>query len=731
MTDDLYIKESCTYDELKNILKERKDSKIDLEKIEKAYNLASKAHKGQYRKSGKAYISHPISVACMLAHWGLDTDSIVTGILHDVVEDTNINIEQIREEFGEVVALLTDGVTKLGKIPYSTHEEQQAENIRKMFIAMSRDIRVIIVKLADRLHNMHTLNYLGPQKQRDKALETMEVYAPIAHRLGIGTVKDDLEDISLQYLDPEGYKEIKEKLNERIAGKQNFIEDIIKEITDKIDGKINHFKVYGRIKSVYGVYRKVFGQGRAMDEIYDVYAFRVIVDTINDCYNVLGLMHDMYTPIPNRFKDFISMPKANLYQSLHTTVISKKATPFEIQIRTYEMHHTAEYGIAAHWKYKLGISKNDSFEKRVAWIRQILENQKDTNDVSDVLQNIKTDLMPEDVFVFTPKGEVKNLPLGSTIIDFAYSIHTDVGNRMIGAKVNGRITPIEYKIKTGDVINILTTKEIDKGPSRDWLNIVKTSMARAKIRNWFKKEKREENIENGKLELEREFKRNNIFLAPEELDDFLQDIAKRQRCNSLEDLYAAIGYGGIQLWKIIPRIKDEYIKLKQSTQEPNIVPINNQPTKSKTQNAVTIDGLDSCLVKFSKCCNPLPGDDIIGYITRGRGVSVHKIGCKNVPIDPVNSLESDRWIKVSWNETKKENFVTNLEILVNDRENLLADITMKLSSMHLFITYMNSRPMKDHKGLISLTLKVKDKSHVTQVIANLEKIDGIIYIKRT
>lgn len=731
MTDDLYIKESCTYEDLKKLLTDREDSNLDLKKIEKAYNLANKAHNGQYRKSGKAYISHPLAVACMLTHWGLDTDSIVTALLHDVVEDTSISLEEIREGFGDTVALLTDGVTKLGKIPYSTHEEQQAENIRKMFIAMSRDIRVIIIKLADRLHNMHTLNYLGSQKQRDKALETMEVYAPIAHRLGIGAIKDDLEDISLQYLDPDGYKEIKKELEKRISGRQNFIEDIIGEITNKITGKINNFKVYGRIKSVYGVYRKVFGQGRAMDEIYDIYAFRVIVDNINDCYNVLGLMHDMYTPIPNRFKDFISMPKPNLYQSLHTTVISKKATPFEIQIRTYEMHRTAEYGIAAHWKYKLGISKNDSFEKRVAWIRQMIENQKDTNDVSDVLQNIKTDLMPEDVFVFTPKGEVKSLPLGSTIIDFAYSIHTDVGNRMIGAKVNGRITPIEYKIKTGDVINILTTKEVDKGPSRDWLNIVKTSMARAKIRNWFKKEKRDENIETGKAELEREFKRNNIFLSEDELNDFLQDIAKRQHCNSLDDLYAAIGYGGIQLWKIFPRIKDQYLKQKEENNKKiSNIEIDQQTPKNKTKNCIIVDGLDSCLIKFSKCCNPLPGDDIIGYITRGHGVSVHKLGCKNVPIDPINSLEPDRWIKVSWNESKKEDFISKLEILVNDRENLLADITIKLSSMHLFITYMNSRPIKDHKGLINLTLKVKDKNHVDQIIANLEKIDGIIYIKR-
>lgn len=730
MTNDLFIKEACTYSDLLESIEEKdNEKKYDSEKINKAYELAKKAHASQKRESGLPYITHPVSVACILIHLGMDTDSVVSALLHDVVEDTDVTIEEIEREFGKDVALMIDGVTKLGRIPYSSYEEQQAENIRKMFIAMSRDIRVIIIKLADRLHNMHTLHYMPQQKQRDKALETMEVYAPIAHRLGIRTIKDDLEDISLQYLDPIGYKNIKNALDKRIEGKQNFIDEIIEEIKQKINGKIDKFKVYGRVKSINSVYRKVYGQNRAMDEIYDIYAFRVIVDNINDCYNVLGLMHDIYSPIPNRFKDFISTPKANLYRSLHTTVISEKATPFEIQIRTWEMHHTAEYGIAAHWKYKLGINKSDSFEKRVAWIRQMIETQQDVADVSDILQNIKTDLIPEDVYVFTPNGEVKNLPLGSTVIDFAYSIHSDVGNKMIGAKVNGKIVPIEYKIQTGDVISILTTKEQNKGPSRDWLKIVKSSMARSKIRNWFKKEKREENIEEGRIELERQFRRNNIELRDKELNEFLLYLAGRQHCNSVDDFYAAIGYGGIQLRKIMPRIKDAYLKTKNTQQQKKVEPMIEKKQDIKTNSGIIVDGIDDCLIRFSKCCSPLPGDDIIGFITRGYGVSIHKKTCNNVPIDTINCPDHNRWINVSWANGEKQEFVANLEILVNNREGVLADITVKLSSMHVFITYMNSRAIKEDKGIIDLSVKVKNRLQIESIGKKIKGIDGILSVK--
>ncbi len=732
MINNLFIRESCTYPELEKALKERNDDKkYDFEKIKKAFEFANSAHSEQLRKSGQPYITHPLSVAFTLVHLGLDTDSITAALLHDVVEDTSVSLEEVEELFGEDVAALTDGVTKLGKIPFSSREEQQAENVRKMFIAMSRDIRVIIIKLADRLHNMHTIKYLKEQKQRDKARETMEVYAPIAHRLGIRAVKEFLEDVALRCLDPIGYENIAEALQERLNGRETFIEDIVEEISNKLNGRIENFEIYGRIKSINGVYRKVYGKGRAIGEIYDIYAFRVIVDSINDCYHVLGLIHDMYNPIPNRFKDYISMPKANLYQSLHTTVISEKATPFEVQIRTREMHKTAEYGIAAHWKYKLGINKSDSFEKRVAWIRQMIESQKDIADVSDVLQNIKTDLMPEDVFVFTPKGEVKNLPTGSTVVDFAYSIHTDVGNRMIGAKANGRIVTLDYKLKTGDVISILTSKELNKGPSRDWLNIVKTSTARSKIRSWFKKEKRDENIAEGKAEIELNFRRNRIYLSDSEFESFLNDLSLKHHFNSVNDFYAAIGYGGIQLRKMMPRIKDSYLKMKQP-QKAEVLPQTAPETqqKNKSQSGITIDGIDDCLIKFSKCCNPLPGDEIIGFITRGHGVSIHKTSCKNVPDLNANSSLNDRWIKANWNNGENQEFISHMEILVTNREGLLADITVKLSMMHIFITNMSSRAIKNGKGIVDIAVKVKNKKHMDRIQEKIESIDGVISVKR-
>ena len=717
-----------SYEELKALLL-ASDRDFDMEKIDKAYQFALESHGDQKRRSGVPYILHPVSVAYILVELGMDTESIVASLLHDVVEDTPVGLEEIKKLFGIEVANLTDGVTKLGRIPYSSREEQQAENLRKMLIAMADDIRVIIIKLADRLHNMRTIEFMPDQKRRDKALETMEVYAPIAHRLGIRALKEEMEDISLRYLDPIGYHEIESALAMKSGEREEFINKIKKQIYDRVSSVIPNVHLEGRVKSINGIYRKVFVQGKSMEEIYDIYAVRVIVDSLNDCYNVLGMIHDMYRPIPNRFKDYISTPKPNLHQSLHTTVLGKEGVPFEVQIRTWEMHHTAEYGIAAHWKYKLGLTKSDSFEQRLMWVRQMLENQQDTVDSTELVRTIKTDLAPEEVFVFTPKGDVISLPIGSTVIDFAYAIHSAVGNRMIGAKVDGRIVPIDYKVKTGEIIDVLTTKEESHGPSRDWLKIVKTSEARNKIRQWFKKEKREENIIEGKAEIEREFRRNGIELPEPEMKAFLEEIATHQHCQTVEDLYAALGYGGIQLWRLMPRIRDNYNKIKKPVEESQEVRYQKAP--SKATGGVIIDGIDNCLIKFSKCCNPLPGDDIIGFITRGYGVSIHKRSCTNVPKDISKAAEPERWVNARWAGDIQDEFESTLEILASDRTGLLADLTNQLSSMHIFIHALNSRELKDNNAIIYATITVNGLEHLKSVISRLSNISGIISIGRS
>lgn len=717
-----------SYEELKALLL-ASDRDFDMEKIDKAYQFALESHGDQKRRSGVPYILHPVSVAYILVELGMDTESIVASLLHDVVEDTPVGLEEIKKLFGIEVANLTDGVTKLGRIPYSSREEQQAENLRKMLIAMADDIRVIIIKLADRLHNMRTIEFMPDQKRRDKALETMEVYAPIAHRLGIRALKEEMEDISLRYLDPIGYHEIESALAMKSGEREEFINKIKKQIYDRVSSVIPNVHLEGRVKSINGIYRKVFVQGKSMEEIYDIYAVRVIVDSLNDCYNVLGMIHDMYRPIPNRFKDYISTPKPNLYQSLHTTVLGKEGVPFEVQIRTWEMHHTAEYGIAAHWKYKLGLTKSDSFEQRLMWVRQMLENQQDTVDSTELVRTIKTDLAPEEVFVFTPKGDVISLPIGSTVIDFAYAIHSAVGNRMIGAKVDGRIVPIDYKVKTGEIIDVLTTKEESHGPSRDWLKIVKTSEARNKIRQWFKKEKREENIIEGKAEIEREFRRNGIELPEPEMKAFLEEIATHQHCQTVEDLYAALGYGGIQLWRLMPRIRDNYNKIKKPVEESQ--EIRYQKAPSKATGGVIIDGIDNCLIKFSKCCNPLPGDDIIGFITRGYGVSIHKRSCTNVPKDISKAAEPERWVNARWAGDIQDEFESTLEILASDRTGLLADLTNQLSSMHIFIHALNSRELKDNNAIIYATITLNGLEHLKSVISRLSNISGIISIGRS
>lgn len=717
-----------TFDDLLSLMK-ASEHEYDLTMIEHAYKLAEVSHKDQKRLSGAPYISHPVAVACILVELGMDSESVVAGLLHDVVEDTPVALEQLRKEFGADIANLIDGVTKLGRIPYSSREVQQAENLRKMLIAMSEDIRVIIIKLADRLHNMRTIEFMTPQKQRDKALENMEVYAPIAHRLGIRAVKEELEDLSLRILDPVAYHEIEDGLELHSNERKAFIELTQKRIRERVVQTIPNVYLEGRVKSINGIYRKMFIQGRSMDEIYDIYAVRVIVDTVNDCYNVLGIVHDMFRPLPNRFKDYISTPKPNLYQSLHTTVIGKEGIPFEVQIRTWEMHHTAEYGIAAHWKYKLGMSgKEDSFEKRLSWIRQMLDNEKDNEDATDIVRTIKSDLVPEEVFVFTPRGDVINLPAGATVIDFAYAIHSAVGNRMSGAKVDKRIVPLDYRVKTGEIVEVMTSKET-RGPSRDWLKIVKTSEARNKIRSWFKHEKRDENIAEGRMEVERELKRNNIDMDSAELDALLQKIGQRQNCSSAEDVYAAIGYGGIPLWKILPKVKDVW--QKEHAAPAPLPPAQEKPKAPRKSSAgVIVDGMDNCLIKFSRCCNPLPGDDIIGFITRGFGVSVHKRSCSNVPQDIARAAEPERWVNVHWAGEVQEEFKTTLEIVATDRSGLLADITQQLFDMHLFIHSLNSREAKDGCAVITATISINGVEQLKNIIMRLSNISGTLSVRR-
>ncbi len=722
------------YEELKRMIRES-GREYDLELIEKAYRLADFAHGDQRRVSGVPYILHPTSVACILVDLGMDTESVVAALLHDVVEDTEISLEEIVKDYNKEIAHLIDGVTKLKKIPFSNREQQQAENIRKMLMAMSDDIRVIIIKLADRLHNMRTIECMREQKRRDKALENMEVYAPIAHRLGIRTVKEEMEDLSIRYLDPIGYKEIEDALAFTEPGRQRFIEKLKIEITEKARHLVGDIYIEGRVKSINGIYRKTFMKGKSIEQIYDIFAVRVIVNSLSDCYNILGVVHDIYTPLPNRFKDYISTPKPNMYQSLHTTVIGKEGVPFEVQIRTWEMHHTAEYGIAAHWKYKLGINKKDSMSNKIEWIRKMLENQSD--DDTDILRNIKTDLAQEEVFVFTPKGDVLSLPNGATVIDVAYAIHSAVGNRMIGAKVNHRICQIDYEVRTGDIVEILTTKETTVGPKRDWLSKVKTSEARNKIRSWFKKECREENIERGRAEIDKEFKHNGIILSEEERVEFFQEILKKQFTN-LDDFYASLGYGGLLLWKFVPRMKDLYskkYKLQELEEQPAVTVIENNSAKPKSSNGVIIEGVDDMLVNLARCCNPMRGDKIIGYITRGNGVSIHKCTCKNVPSyeDRVKSENFARWVNARWDKATSVNeiFNTELELTAHDRTGLLADITSVLMSLRINIIALSTN--SDSKnGLVKVrfTIPVNSMEHLKGIVVKLSNMKDVESVTR-
>ena len=700
----------------------------NMEMIKKAYDLANEAHKGVCRRSGEPYICHPLAVARLVLDLGMDTESIAAALLHDVVEDTPTTLDDLKAAFGEEVALLVDGVTKLTKIQFSNIEELQAENLRKMLLAMSRDVRVMIIKLCDRLHNMRTGDAWPEQKRRDKARETMEVYAPIANRLGILNVKEELEDRSLHYLDPVGYNEISKMLSER-AG-----EEFLAGVSGVIERRLEESGIEGatikrRVKSIYGIYRKTIMQNKSFDEIYDIYAVRIILDTLAECYSTLGLIHDMYHPLPNRFKDYISTPKPNGYQSLHTTVIGHEGIPFEVQIRTRKMDEQAEYGVAAHWKYKEGLDGHDKLDERLAWVSQLLENQRVSEDSGNLLHDLKSDLLPEEVFAFTPKGDVINLPAGATCIDFAYAIHSAVGNRMVGCKVNNRMVPIDHIVSTGEIIEVILGPA-DKGPSRDWLKIVRTSEAKSKIRNWFKKMRREENIQQGRDALARELRREMIFIPDDELDEFISSCCRRLRQNNAEELYAAIGYGGITIANCLPKLKEEWQKRK-SEEGKNEQLAKVDLSKVHATDGVVVEGFDNTPIKFAKCCSPLPGDPIVGFITRGFGVSIHKQSCVNAISSMKDPTNAPRWVKAYWADSVKDSYKAGLEIVALDRNELLRDVLSALADIRVPIYTMNARQVENNCAVVSLTIGINNTEHLNRVVARLSKIKDVLKVTRS
>ena len=696
----------------------------DMDLIERAYRYADEKHKNQLRKSGEPYIIHPLAVAEIVAEIGLDSDAIAAALLHDCLEDTDASFEEISRLFGETIAELVEGVTKLTRVQYSTMEEQQMENLRKMFMAMSKDIRVILIKIADRLHNTRTLQYQSPAKQISKSMETMEIYAPLAHRLGMQKIKWELEDVSLQYLDPDGYQQIIDYLEKNEKSATSFMNAIQSKITERLASVGIHGSIYGRVKHTYSIYRKMRAQNKTIDELYDLYAFRVIVDNIADCYNVLGHIHDLFSPIPGRFKDYISTPKPNMYQSLHTTVIGSQGIPFEVQIRTWEMHQTAEYGVAAHWKYKQ--HTGDGSEKEFEWVRRLLENQQDV-DADDYIHSLKVDMFDDEVFVFTPKGKVISLPSGSTAIDFAYAIHSAVGNSMIGAKVNNRIASYDEPLHNGDIVEILTSKSA-KGPSRDWLNICRSNQARIKIKQWFKKEKREENIIRGKASFESELRRISVDPDILQNDDVRAAVLKRVSFESLDDMYAAIGFGGITAVKAVNRIKDELTKATRAQKEPQLQ-IKPPAAPASSNSGVIVEDIGSCMIKFSRCCTPVPGDDIIGFITKGYGVSIHRKDCPNArqASDP---SQSGRWVRVTWAEQPDALFSTSLELETKDRDGMMLDIATVLTSLRVRITEMTARSLPGGVGILNVSFPVHNLTELDNIRARLRGISGVVEVRR-
>ena len=699
----------------------------DLDVIQRAFEYANEKHKKQLRKSGEPYIIHPLAVAEIVAEIGLDTDAIAAALLHDCLEDTDASFDEITRLFGRTVAELVEGVTKLTRVQYSTMEEQQMENLRKMFMAMSKDIRVILIKISDRLHNMRTLEYQTPAKQVSKSMETMEIYAPLAHRLGMQKIKWELEDISLQYLDPEGYQQIIDYLKANEESSNNFMNAIQSKITERLASVGIHGSIYGRIKHTYSIYRKMRAQNKTIDELYDLYAFRVIVDDIADCYKVLGHIHDLFSPIPGRFKDYISTPKPNMYQSLHTTVIGKQGIPFEVQIRTWEMHQTAEYGVAAHWKYKQHAGEGS--EKEFEWVRRLLENQQDT-EADDYIHSLKVDMFDDEVFVFTPKGKVISLPAGSTPIDFAYAIHSAVGNSMIGAKVNNRIASYDAQLHNGDIVEVLTSKSA-KGPSRDWLNICRSNQARIKIKQWFKKEKREENIARGKLSFESELRHIGIDPAILQQDDVRPMVLKRISFDSLDDMYAAIGYGGLTATKAVGRVRDELTKASRNMTPKELLSLGKQQQQPQapTRSGVIVEDIGSCPIKYSRCCTPVPGDDIIGFITKGYGVSVHRRDCPNAK-NACDPEQRGRWVQVRWAELPEATFATELALEADDRDGLMLDIATVMTAARLRITAMTAKPAGGGTTFVSLNFPVHDLKELEAVRGRLRGISGVKDVHR-
>ena len=701
---------------------------VDMALIDRAVDYARVKHKDQKRKDGSPYIIHPLAVAEIVAEIGLDTDAILGALLHDCIEDTDSTYDDIARNFGPTVASLVEGVTKLTRVEYSTLEEQQMENLRKMFMAMSKDIRVILIKIADRLHNTRTMQFQSPEKQISKSRETMDIYAPLAHRLGMQKIKWELEDTSLKYLDPEGYNEIMRYLNAHQAEADAFMKAIQSKITTRLSAVGIHGSIYGRIKHVYSIYRKMKAQNKTIDELYDMYAFRVIVDSIPDCYNVLGHIHDLFNLVPGRFKDYISTPKPNMYQSLHTTVIGQQGIPFEVQIRTWEMHETAEYGIAAHWKYKQGVAGGD--EKQFEWVRRLLETQQDS-DAEDYIHSLKVDMFDDEVFVFTPKGKVMSLPSGSTPIDFAYAIHSGVGNAMVGAKVNNRIASYDQQLCNGDIVEVLTSKTA-KGPSRDWLNICKSNGARTKIKQWFKKEKREENIVHGKASFEGEMRRANVNPAVLQDAELLPGLLKKLAFECLDDMYAAIGYGGLTAAKAFGRIRDDLIRATRQKPAPPVREVQKQAEPGKggrhKDSGVIVEDIDSCMIKFSRCCTPVPGDDIVGFITKGYGVSIHRRDCRNASgaSDP---KQAGRWVKVAWS-TEDKPFSTTFEIDSTDRSGIWLDIATALSAAKLKVTELSGRDMPTGKARTVATFEVRNVQELETIRTKIRAIDGVIDVRR-
>jgi GTP pyrophosphokinase len=725
---------------IETLLKKIEDNcvNIDIDMIKKAYKFAEDAHKEQRRDSGEPYIIHPIDVAEILAELGMDTSTIVAGLLHDVLEDTSCSYKEMCEIFNQEVASLVDGVTKLGKIQYKTKEEQQADNVRKMLLAMAKDIRVIIIKLADRLHNMRTLKFRPKEKQKATAKETLDIYAPLAHRLGMSKIKWELEDLSFRYLHEEEYYDLVRDIAEKRVERESYIAGIIAEIDNNLESAGIDCDIDGRPKHFYSIYKKMVSKNKSIEQIFDLTAIRILVNSVKDCYGVLGIVHTIYKPIPGRFKDYIAMPKPNMYQSLHTTVIGSQGKTFEIQIRTFDMHKTAEYGIAAHWKYKEGNDstedKEKNFEQKLAWLRDMLEWQKETSDAEEFMESFKIDLFSDEIFVFTPKGVVINLGSGSTPIDFAYRIHTDVGNKCIGAKVSGKIVPLDYTLKTGEIIEIITSSS-SKGPSMNWLSIAKSNQAKSKIRSWFKKAKKDENINRGRELLEKELKKQSVNFASISKGESYEKIQKRYNIHNMEDLYSSIGLGNINASNLISRLKEDTIveKEKASPEAENKyieeqIAKGERNAKSIKDYGITVKGESNLMVRFARCCNPVPGDEIMGYITKGRGVSVHRTDCSN--LQSLIAYDPNKVLEVNWGTAKGASYIAEIRVKADDRKGILSDITMAITDSNLYLNSLNANSSKGNEAIISIKVKIDSIEQLKELMKKIRKLQGVTDVFR-